>query len=317
MVRIGKRFVDWLGTADGEKFYQTIYDIWQTIKWIVKELVEFRWLIKDIIAIWLFWKGIKLFDGAIKGITEFSRLIRDKGILTALENIGIGVNAVTLKFLGIVALAYGLFDIIRQINGLVMGKNSVESIQAKSAWESASRAERFYKESVQKSMYSRPAGDYPNEEMAGYDKRLKELHQATLDAEKEYKIRQVGSLESFSFKGIITKLGDDLKGLGRTFGLDFKPLYKMIDENKGGAGADFWGKGDGTDSDAAMNMSNLSGANGGLGQAKVLNLYFNKALIENNIPGGNGKDIMNVSQQAAELVIRICNNIASPQGAIM
>jgi hypothetical protein len=89
------------------------------------------------------------------------------------------------------------------------------------------------------------------------------------------------------------------------------------DNNAGGGGAGLDSGGKGGNTDSALAMSNLSGASGGLGQAKVLNLYFNKALIENNIPGGDGKDILSKSQQAAELVIRICNNIASPQGAIM
>lgn len=69
----------------------------------------------------------------------------------------------------------------------------------------------------------------------------------------------------------------------------------------------------GTPTTAALDTSNLYGAHGGLGEHKVINLYFSKALVENNIQNGNGKDIMMSSNQAAEFILKIVNNLGYRQ----
>lgn len=73
--------------------------------------------------------------------------------------------------------------------------------------------------------------------------------------------------------------------------------------------------GGGAVTDAAINTSMLSGASGGLGEAKIIHMHFNKALVENNIPGGNGLDVLSKTPQAAEMLLRILNNVAPVQGA--
>jgi hypothetical protein len=57
--------------------------------------------------------------------------------------------------------------------------------------------------------------------------------------------------------------------------------------------------------DAAENTSN-----GFYGRQRVINLYFQKELISVSVPGGNGTDIINKAPTAAEMIIRVLNNIS-------
>jgi hypothetical protein len=68
---------------------------------------------------------------------------------------------------------------------------------------------------------------------------------------------------------------------------------------------------------SALNTSLLSGASGGLGEAKTIKIDFHKALMEINVPGGNGQDIINKAPLTMELLLRILNNLALSQGATM
>jgi hypothetical protein len=75
--------------------------------------------------------------------------------------------------------------------------------------------------------------------------------------------------------------------------------------------------GEGSLAQSAINTSALGGASGGLGEAKVIKIDFHKALMEVNVPGGNGTDIIGKGQLTVEAMLRIINNLSMAQGATM
>jgi Prophage tail length tape measure protein len=127
------------------------------------------------------------------------------------------------------------------------------------------------------------------------------------EADDELK-RQLGLMPG-SYKG-----GADIKGKG----LD--AITKSVDEwfekqfgkKPGGAGG-----GGGAFGADATNTSLLGGASGGLGEAKTVKIDFHKALMEINVPGGNGQDIINKAPMTMEVLLRILNNLALSQGSTM
>ena len=68
---------------------------------------------------------------------------------------------------------------------------------------------------------------------------------------------------------------------------------------------------------SALNTSALGGASGGLGEAKVIKIDFHKALMEVNVPGGNGMDIVSKAPMSVEMMLRIINNLSMSQGSTM
>jgi phage-related protein len=68
---------------------------------------------------------------------------------------------------------------------------------------------------------------------------------------------------------------------------------------------------------SAINTSALSGASGGLGEAKIIKIDFHKALMEVNVPGGNGMDILSKAPLSVEMMLRIINNLSMSQGSTM
>ena len=62
IVRVGQSFVDWLKTDAGKDFYQTIYDIWNILKFLVKTVVELRHWLWLVVELWLVWKGLTFLD---------------------------------------------------------------------------------------------------------------------------------------------------------------------------------------------------------------------------------------------------------------
>ena len=69
---------------------------------------------------------------------------------------------------------------------------------------------------------------------------------------------------------------------------------------------------DNQNAQAAMNTSALSGANGGLGQAKVINITFKDAFQK--ITTSDNKQLTEKGQDAVEQMIRAINNIAYNEG---
>ncbi len=67
----------------------------------------------------------------------------------------------------------------------------------------------------------------------------------------------------------------------------------------------------------AINTSALGGASGGLGEAKIIKIDFHKALMEVNVPGGNGMDIVSKAPMSVEMMLRIINNLSQSQGSTM
>ncbi len=74
---------------------------------------------------------------------------------------------------------------------------------------------------------------------------------------------------------------------------------------------------DGQVGKSAINISALGGASGGLGEAKVIKIDFHKALMEVNVPGGNGTDIIGKGQLTVEAMLRIINNLSHSTSATM
>lgn len=81
-------------------------------------------------------------------------------------------------------------------------------------------------------------------------------------------------------------------------------------ELKGGPG----GTGSGL-KDNAINTSNLSGAKGGLGEAKIIKMDFHAPLVAVNL--SDSSNIKNEAGNAAELLLRTLNNVAYSQSQTM
>jgi hypothetical protein len=117
-------------------------------------------------------------------------------------------------------------------------------------------------------------------------------------------------------------LDDEINDLGgNSINKDLKKrsladIKKEIDTLLGKDKTDKIGKG-GADAQSAFNTSALGGASGGLGEAKVIKIDFHKALMEVNVPGGNGTDIIGKGQLTVEAMLRIINNLSMAQGATM
>jgi hypothetical protein len=65
--------------------------------------------------------------------------------------------------------------------------------------------------------------------------------------------------------------------------------------------------------DAAVNTSNLSGASGGLGQAKVINIRIDTMQKIEHVNGG--KELAEKGQNAIEVMVRTLNNLAYSQSS--
>lgn len=123
-------------------------------------------------------------------------------------------------------------------------------------------------------------------------------------------------------KKMITDYGKDLttgmadavkKGADAAGKSEFKfsNLLKFGESKKEGGPSEGFGKGGGTGlKDSAINTSNLSGASGGLGQAKVINIKIDTV---QKIYGVVSKDLKSKGQDAAEMIIRTANNMQGGQ----
>lgn len=68
---------------------------------------------------------------------------------------------------------------------------------------------------------------------------------------------------------------------------------------------------------SAINTSLLSGASGGLGEAKIIKIDFHAPLMKVDVPGGNGMDIVAKAPMSVEMMLRIINNLSQSQGSTM
>jgi hypothetical protein len=108
-----------------------------------------------------------------------------------------------------------------------------------------------------------------------------------------------GSKSKFKFGGLI--------GLGKK---------KEGEKESHGIGAHGVG-GIGAVSHGAMNTSALSGASGGLGEAKVIKIDFHAPLMKIDVPGGNGLDVVSKAPMTMEILLRMINNLSMSQGSTM
>jgi len=104
---------------------------------------------------------------------------------------------------------------------------------------------------------------------------------------------------------------------GKNSQFKFGGLVGLGGESKEGAKGEAGKIGAGGLAQSAINTSNLSGASGGLGEAKVIKIDFHKALMEVNVPGGNGMDIVSKAPMSVEMMLRIINNLSMSQGSTM
>lgn len=117
------------------------------------------------------------------------------------------------------------------------------------------------------------------------------------------------------FKNDVTKgMIDSVKQSADAFGksnFKFSNLLKFGGEQSGPSkGFGEAGAGDGVKQNA-INTSNLSGASGGLGQAKVINIKIDTM---QKVVTSDNKDLKHKGQDAVELMLRTLNNIAYSQG---
>ncbi len=92
----------------------------------------------------------------------------------------------------------------------------------------------------------------------------------------------------------------------------------LVDQILAGNVAGVGGKGEtGAATQQAINTSLLGGASGGLGEAKTIKIDFHSPLMQINVPGGNGQDIVNKAPMTMEMLLRVLNNLALSQGSTM
>jgi hypothetical protein len=147
----------------------------------------------------------------------------------------------------------------------------------------------------------------------------------------------LGSIIGDIFTGNWAKLRDDAKNFTNDFKNDFlagwKDSWKKGAEEGKNSKFKFGGllggkKGEdgkegtmgklgagGAASQGAINTSLLSGASGGLGEAKIIKIDFHAPLMKIDIPNGNGKDVVDKAPLAMEQLIRITNNLSQSQGS--
>jgi tape measure domain-containing protein len=115
-------------------------------------------------------------------------------------------------------------------------------------------------------------------------------------------------------KGLLGIAGNDINVSGK---LNFPNIPNLPDNKNKDDDSKLQKIGDGELGQSAINTSALGGASGGLGEAKVIKIDFHKALMEVNVPGGNGTDIIGKGQLTVEAMLRIINNLSMAQGATM
>ena len=115
-------------------------------------------------------------------------------------------------------------------------------------------------------------------------------------------------------KDITTGMSDAIKKGSEAAGkseFKFSNLLKFADKKEGGPSKEFGKGASGTGlKDSAINTSNLSGASGGLGQAKTVNIHIDTV---QKIYGVVSKELKTQGQNAAEMIIRTANNLQGGQ----
>lgn len=236
-------------------------------------------VLKYVVDLLLIMAAIKAFDFLVTGaISFFNTLIKLPSLITT---IGAGLNSWTIALLGVAASALLIQDLFNQL-------------KSGGSKEYGEKLAKPYKEELDKLQYAK---NQDSTSMA----RQKELKDT------------IASLQGngvMPITSLVARVTENIKNL-------FKGIYENL-PNHGGVGQGIISPNSGGGvTGAAIDTSNLSGASGGLGEAKIIHMHFNKALVENNIPGGNGLDILAKSPTAAEMILRILNNIAPSQGATM
>jgi len=119
-------------------------------------------------------------------------------------------------------------------------------------------------------------------------------------------------------KGITTGIVDAVKKGQEAAGnseFKFGNLLTFKGSEQSGPSKNFAGGAAGSAAkQTALNTSNLSGASGGLGSAKMINIHFHDALQKNI--GVVPKEMREKSQEGVEVMIRAINNLSENQGGV-
>lgn len=257
---------------------------------IIHYLEQLWPVLKYIIGLFAAWKALQIFDSLIMGVISFyNYLIK---LPAAISEIGSGFSKWTMGLAGALVSIVMIDQIMKQIKSSGQYGNQLADPYRKELGE------------VQKEQFAmEKKGITPSDSIRYKELTAREDELSTtisdLEGSNGYMTRFF-KITTEQVKGMLKGLADKLDVSGLKKMGDFKPS-----KYGGGVTAN------------AINTSALSGASGGLGEAKIIKIDFHKALQEINIPGGDGKDVVGKSTMAVEILLRVLNNIAYSQGATM
>lgn len=267
-------------TKGALKFIDVIKDLWPVLKYVVD--------------LFLIWKGLQLFDYLVTGIATFIKYMASlpKLILEAAA----GFNSWTIGLIGSLVSIGLIYQLVEKIKHLGTGENYEESLAKPYRAESDS--------AVKEQMRLKPGLAAPTDTI--------KYNQAVLrEKEASSKISDImGSNGPFAqlYAIQLEQVKKVFKGLAEK--LDILP--KIPTGGSGGGG----GGGAGL-KENAFNTSALSGAAGGLGEAKIIKIDFHSPLMQVNMPGGNGMDVVAKAPMTIEMFLRLINNLSQSQGSTM
>lgn len=243
-------------------------------------------ILKYVVDLLIIWAGLNLFNKLIVGVVQFIGYLQSMPAL--INSIGSGFNSWTVPIAMSLGLILSMIDNFQRITGKNIAAEEIRKLNMELAISQKKQSVLFDEMQKYSGVKRKAIEDQLNKESL----KSKEI------------ANNIVNLESIGVKGTFYRIKSIIES-----------MFETTKPGSSNLGAGLAGGGNSPITDAAINTSLLSGASGGLGEAKVINMYFNSALVENNIPGGNGMDIMAKSPQAAELILRVLNNIAPSQGS--
>lgn len=254
-------------------------------------ILEKMWpVLKIIVELFIAWGALKVFDYLVTGVVSFFNYLVK--LPTLIAEIGAGLNSWTLGLAGSLVSIVMIDQIIKQIKS---------------------------------------GGKY-GEELAGpYRKEMGDIEKQSFEMEK----KGMSSQDSATYKSLWTRhkelsdVIDDLSGnngyLTRFFTItteQVKGMFKGMADKLGimpkpSTGTTGTTGGMGAATQNAFNTSALSGAAGGLGEAKIIKIDFHAPLMKVDMPGGNGMDVVAKAPMTIEMMLRLINNLSQSQGSTM
>ena len=248
-------------------------------------ILEKMWpALKIIVELFIAWGALKVFDYLVTGVISFFNYLVK--LSTLIEEIGTDLNSWTLGLASSLVSIVMIDQIIKQIKS---------------------------------------GGKYGEELAEPYRKEMGDIEKQSFKMEK----KGMSSQDSATYKSIwvrhkeLSDIIDDLNGtngyLTRFFTItteQVKGMFKGIDDKLGIPSTSATG-GMGAATQNALNTSALSGAAGGLGEAKIIKIDFHAPLMKVDMPGGNGMDVVAKAPMTIEMMLRLINNLSQSQGSTM